>query len=89
MLEKAASTNSEFQSKLEEWLMAVIQSSFARNDEQIINKVIESFRSGVASNVEYHDHLARVLSDSEPVIARQHRLLARIYSVLGSNPKSA
>jgi len=82
LIQKAAESNAAFSRSLEDWLMAISQTQFGKSDEAIIAKVGESYKNGMLANCEYHEDMANILKEDEPVIARQHRLLAKIYAAL-------
>lgn len=73
---------STFVASLERWIMAVMQANYGKSDDVIVNKIADSCRNLLAANISYHEEVARVAGHDEPVIARQHRLLAHVYRTL-------
>jgi hypothetical protein len=85
----SAETNSAFVSALERWLMAVIQANYAKSDEEIVQRTVVSCNTTLAANISYHELVAKLYDGQEPVIMRQHRLLAHIYRALSAKDTNA
>jgi hypothetical protein len=85
ILERSSSANSHFLRWLEEWLMANIQVEYGKTDENIVKETSNRYKSAIAANIQYHEQLSEALSEDEPVMARQHRLLAQLYGAIISN----
>jgi hypothetical protein len=84
----AADTAISFQRSLESWLMASIQANYSKSDEQMLKTILEKCSRMLEANAHYHEDVSKVLTESEPVIARQHRILANIYRALNANHKT-
>ena len=80
--EQVIITHSTFVASFERWIMAVMQTNYGKADEVIVKKITDSCRNLLAANISYHEEVARVAGHDEPVIARQHRLLAQVYQNL-------
>lgn len=85
LLAVAADASTEFGSAFEKWLLALIQSNYGMTDEAITKLVLKRCETLLSGNITFHEQIAKVLADDEPVIARQHRLLATIYRSLSKD----
>ena len=84
LIERVAETNARALKEIEDWLIANIQANYGMSDPTMISKVAASFRSAMNANIEYHKQLADSLVLIEPMMARQHLLLANLYKSIAS-----
>lgn len=64
---------------LEQWLFAIIQSNYNKTDEDLIRIILDKRNTILQANICYHEEIAKFQVEDEPIVARQHRLLAHIY----------
>jgi len=87
-LENTANTSAAFASSPEKWLIALMESNYSKSDQEKLDIIREKCKKLLIANVQYHEGMAKLKIDSEPVIARQHRLLAHIYRSLNESCNS-
>lgn len=84
LAELSASFNSVFVKSREDWLEALILANFVKTDEEIVNKAVESWKTSIDANISYHEETAKLVANDNPLLTRQHRLLATIYSKINN-----
>ncbi|MEO9320901.1 MAG: hypothetical protein ABI361_09525 [Nitrososphaera sp.] len=80
LMQQAADLHAQLQATFEKYLIAIIQANYDMTDEQILQKLIDSRKTAVLSNAQYHQERAKV--EKQPIVASQHKLLATMYSSL-------
>ena len=70
-----------FLPKLEQWIENVLSSNKDMSESEITKFVTEGFHRSMRANAEYHDSMAKFLSDDKaiPGTAAFHRVMASIY----------
>lgn len=71
-----------FLNNLEQWIEAKITQD-GMNEEQLIERIKESYKRSLQANVKHHNELANILeAEGEKQSAKRHALLANVYKAL-------